>query len=299
MSETANLQTSNRVRQRILLVLILLAIVFSLIGLIGSRDWASFALNLGTEFGGAVITFLLINQVLGRSEQREAEAQKQIEEVAKLQQAAQQEKQDWLNKLKSQANNVAFAAADEIRRRGWMIDGSLEGLELRGANLEGANFADAKMCGVKLFRAVMNNVNLRGADLSNGDLSGAWLHGARIESTNLAGANLWQARLHQTDMRNSNFERANMNETRMPKANLRGANLHMTNLNNAKLQGANLRNTNLTQADLSDAQLQGADLRDAMLTGAILDDTAFDTMTILPDGAFWTAQINLKIYTGE
>lgn len=75
------------------------------------------------------------------------------------------------------------------------------------------------------------------------------------------------------------------------------------NLNRANLRGANLRSTdlraNLAGADLRIANLGAADLRGAYLIGADLEGAEFYETTRLPDGTYWTPDIDMARFTNS
>ena len=107
----------------------------------------------------------------------------------------EQEKRDLIEQMGSDHNEIALAAVDKLRERGWLTDGSLRGAELEGANLSGANldgsdlqgadlrqswvggtsFIRAKLTGAILADAIMFGADLRSADVTNANLSGAYL----------------------------------------------------------------------------------------------------------------------------
>jgi hypothetical protein len=260
-----------KIRLLVLTVLIVGAVIPTVWALARTGDFESAALNLGTEMGGAVVTFVLIDLILASRDKQESEQQK-----------AQEEKADLIAHMGSEVREVAIAAADELRRIGWLKDGSTAYAVLRRADLSGADLTGAMLEGANLHRAILKGADLWQATLRHADLSGAWLHEARLWDANLEGANLWQARIHGTDLRRANLREALLNGTRLQGADLR----------QAKLEGANL-----TGARLQEAKLQGASLRDADLEGALLDEAEFDAQTILPDGSAWTPDIDLTRFT--
>lgn len=67
---------ARQVRILVLLVLVAAASALSSWALRGQGDWQGFALNLGTELFGAVITYLLLEQLIGRRRQREEDLQR-------------------------------------------------------------------------------------------------------------------------------------------------------------------------------------------------------------------------------
>jgi len=171
-----------------LFIISLISIVFYLFQ--SKFDFAGVALNLGTEMLGAVITYLLIQNVIGKSETKE-----------KL-----------IINMRSKVRDVALQAIDELRQSNWLMDGSLKeanlnGGNLRGVELYGANLLGASLTGVNLSGAKLYGVKLAGANLFNADLSSAILN-----STDLDRANLRQANLYGTDLSTvHNLNRADLN----------------------------------------------------------------------------------------
>jgi uncharacterized protein YjbI with pentapeptide repeats len=145
-------------------------------------DWEGLALNFGTEMAGAVVTYLLLELVIGRTERREAK------------------KADLIAQMGSKAQDVAIAASEQLARCGWLYDGSLRGADLNGANLPGvwlvrADLQGAYLEGATLLRANLNGANLQGANLMGAELQRAALWGAKLKGGNLDGANLQGASL--------------------------------------------------------------------------------------------------------
>lgn len=157
----------------VLLTLILAGLAAALWGAAQSAtgwDWGGLALNLGTEMIGAVAIYLLLERILGVREKLAAR------------------KRELISEMGSRVHDVAVAAAEELRRHGWLTDGSLWRANLLGANLEGADLREANLEGA----------NLREANLVWANLEGANLRGAR--GANLRGANLREANLRGTDL---------------------------------------------------------------------------------------------------
>jgi hypothetical protein len=157
-----------RLRCWIFGALIAVAVASSLVAtLLGSQQWDGFSLNFGTEMAGAVVTYALFELIIERRERRAAEKQA-IEEKRKAEkEAIEKRKADLIARMGSNVKDVVVHAANELRRQGWLTDGSLEGAKLSRANLEGAKLWDADLQGTKLVVA-----NLEGAELSRANLEG-------------------------------------------------------------------------------------------------------------------------------
>lgn len=80
-------------------------------------------------------------------------------------------------RLRDPDPDVALAALDELRERGWVENGYLRDVSLSDANLPGADLSQANLRGTNFGRA-----NLRGANLTD-----AQLHGALMGRVNLEG----------------------------------------------------------------------------------------------------------------
>lgn len=236
--------------QRVGVVLLTLALVSAVIGYAIDHPEGftleqfivDFYANVSTELTSIAITVLIIDTLNRRREERIGE---------------NREREQLTRQLGSSVNEVAKRAAEELRARGWLTDGSLQESDLRVANLEEA----------KLWKSDLQGVNLQWAKLKKANLNGSVLVGANLTQANLQAA-------------------------RCGGADLRGANLFEAKLYRVNFKGAYLREANLTGAHLEGARLDGADLRNAVLEGAHLDE-----LTILPDGCVWSPDIDLGRFT--
>ncbi|MBN1284079.1 MAG: pentapeptide repeat-containing protein [Anaerolineae bacterium] len=231
-----------------------------------SEQWFNLGMNLGTEIIGAVVMYWLLERFLGEREKRE-EAEK----------AKEQLKRDLIAKMSSGVNDVAVAAAEELRRHGWHSDGSLGGEKfpnagLQDASLSGFDFEKAHLISANLQRSCLIGANLQGVYAANADLRKATLISAELRE-----AELPCARLDGADLTCAKLQRADLY-----RAYLLGVRLHFVNLQGAKL--------NL-------AHLQGADFREANLQDVELFHAEFDNTTILPDGTKWTLDTNMARFT--
>jgi len=129
-------------------------------------DWWSDTLqNFSIEMLGAFMTFILIDTLIGGREKRAAEAR---EELRRLQ-------RKLIKRLRSPNNEITASAAEELRRRGWLEDGSLEGAYLSYANLSSVNLSNADLEGARLTEA-----KLCGTDLSFANLEGTTLEVSQL-----------------------------------------------------------------------------------------------------------------------
>jgi uncharacterized protein YjbI with pentapeptide repeats len=103
-----------------------------------------------------------------------------------------------IRKLSSFQNEKVGCAIEELRRRGRLSDGSLQGRDLRFAHMQGVD---------------MSAANLTKTNLSFADMRGV----------NLAYAHLVAARFHKVNFRGANFEKADLQEATLTDAFLQGA----------------------------------------------------------------------------
>ena len=226
-----------RLRWIIIVVPVAGAVASSLVALLlGGQSWDGLLLNFGTEMAGAVVTYALLELVIGR---RERLRQRLDEEAAGI----RTRKTELIALLGSAVHDVALPAAEELSRRGWLSDGSVRGANLFGADLTGADLVLARLDHVDLSRANLSGADLCHADLSGANLTSADLSGAFLEETMLQGATLTGV-------------------------NLSGANLSGAFLSDAALGGANLKRATLRGAEVVEEQLDQA----ASLEGAMLPD---------------------------
>ncbi len=182
------LTQSVRLRILVIPVLFVSAVVPTAWGLFQNRDWAGLALNFGTGMGGTLLTFILIDLLIGGREKQEAEERAKRRRKATYQRKTRQDKDRLILQLGSRINEVARHAAEELRSRGWLQDGTLNQAKLNGANLAGADLRGASLQRARLFKANLQGAYLLKADLREAHLAGADLQGAHMGGANLLGA---------------------------------------------------------------------------------------------------------------
>jgi uncharacterized protein YjbI with pentapeptide repeats len=269
-----------QLRKWVLVGLGLGALVSLLSGILLTGDWGGLLLNVGAEFSGALATYVLLELFIRRREEEEVK------------------KAELINQLRSQVPEVAVAAAEELRRRGWLYDGSLRWANLSNVTLQGVNLTRANLQGVDLAYANLQEseltwANLQGARLIVADLQGAILNAVNLQKAHLTWANLQGADLRKADLR----------ETDLGAANLQGAKLQ-----DAKLQGTNLLGRNLIiRVEVPGEDLQKADLQDDRVLVRMLDNAIWNGQTkvytegyqqaTLPDGTKWTPGTDIARFT--
>jgi hypothetical protein len=122
--------------------------------------------------------------------------------------AEQERKEELISQMGSLSNDFALDAVRQLRKKGWLEDGSLQGAELRGANLQGADLENADLREVNLRYADLREMNLRYAKLHMAILLDANLQGADLGLANLQQAILIQAKLHGANMMVANLRGA-------------------------------------------------------------------------------------------
>lgn len=178
-----------RLRVIALLALFALAAVPSIVALLGGESFYGLLLNFGTEMAGALVTFLVFDRLIGRYEKIEREGLEQ----EKL-------KADLIARLGSRVNEVAIAAAEELRRHGWLEDRTLQEISLISANLEQAQLQHAHLRKSKLTLATLRGANLIHADLQSANMwfvnaRESFLTGANLQGVDLLGADLQGAHI--------------------------------------------------------------------------------------------------------
>jgi len=210
-------------------------------------SWGAALLNLGTEVVGAVATYFLL----------EWQIQRRVI------------KEELIARLGSHVRDVAVAAAEQLREKGWHSDGSLQDAVLIGANLRGAilptaDLQRAMLTDASLVDAVISGSDLYLASLLGADLQRTLLGGARLECADLTGANLREA-----DLCRANLQGALLRESSIiALSGSEGGDQQVIRVAGANLEEATLRHTDLERALLDVSQLTQA----RSLAGATLPD---------------------------
>lgn len=241
---------------------------------------ASFAGGLSTELFGAVLTFIVIDILINRAEKAEESAATANARIQQL-----------ILDMASQNNHVAKQAVNELRREGWLTDGSLQGAALRHIN----DIGDGYLLGIELRQA-----DLQQADLNNAKLQMADLEYAQLQQADLIGADLQSASLYGANLTHAQMIGANLQGATLWYATLQGADLEAAKMQDAKLIFADLKGADLREARLQGATLEGANLEGVKLTRRMLSpdcELGFNEETILPDGSRWTAEVDIRQFT--
>ena len=186
-----------------------------------------------------------------------------------------EEKKRLILQMGSPTNAFALESVRQLRARGWLKDGSLQGAYLLGANLEKANLGEANLKGARLMDA-----NMQGAYLIKANLEQAWLEDAKLVEANLTKANLESAILDDATLKGADLWMANLQGAKLRRSNLEGANLREAHLSNAILERANLTGANLIEAHLIFTKMGQAKLDRAILEGAEILSVDFKDSSI-------------------
>jgi uncharacterized protein YjbI with pentapeptide repeats len=163
-------------------VLIVVALISVSVAVLSGSSWQDALLNFGTEMAGAAVTYALFERIIEGREQIEVEERELESRKAEL-----------ITQMGSKVRDVAIPATEELRRRGWLQDGTLKRAYLVGASLQGAELAyadlrEACLLRAKLQGAWLGHTKLQGADLERAKLQGANLEGAKLQGVDLREA---------------------------------------------------------------------------------------------------------------
>lgn len=229
-----------------------------------SENLAGFLQELAPEAVGILVTVFLIDRIIRRRDERNAE-----------------ESLKWqlVMDAGSQSNEKVKDAIYQLRRKQLLTgkDGILQKADLVSANLEAVNLSGA---------------NLQGIFLIGANLCDAFFIKSNLQESVLMWVLALGANFQKADLYKANLENANLSEADVSNVNLQMANLSHANLKKTTLQYADLRS-----ADLKGADLQGADLIFSDLQGANFYGCTFDSTTRLPDGSFWEERQDIKRFT--
>jgi uncharacterized protein YjbI with pentapeptide repeats len=104
--------------------------------------------------------------------------------------------------LYGEDSEAALKALRELRRRGWLEDRSLRGVDLHEANLPGADLREADLEEANLSYSNLENLtetNFYYADLRGADLTGAKLDSTLLDMSDLRDALVTDEQLMQAD----------------------------------------------------------------------------------------------------
>jgi hypothetical protein len=148
----------------------------------GPLDWPNFVLNffimLSPELAGIAVTVLILDYL----------GEKRRERALRWQ---------LVHEMGSHNNYIALRAVYELRQRGWLMDGTLENVNLHYADLTAANLSNANLCHADIQDAQLARAELQNADLSETDMHGTNLAEANLQNANLLNSNVTTKQLAQ------------------------------------------------------------------------------------------------------
>ena len=100
----------------------------------------------------------------------------------------QQSKALLIEQMSSRDEGALRQAIEELRKKGWLADGSLNGVCLCDVNLAGEHLWGANLQNVNLSRANLQGTNLQGCKLEGAVLEGADLQDAQLRSSYIGSA---------------------------------------------------------------------------------------------------------------
>jgi hypothetical protein len=205
---------------RELVIVIALALLIGAWGIFYNhgKSWDEIWLALAPEMVGIAITVFAIEELYRWADQR---AQQRVEE-----RLAEERKRNIIAQMRSPARDFAPEATRQVKRNGWLYDGSL-----RGKFLANVNWQDQELWTIR----------------PGGESVGADLQDAILGEANLRRALLWNANLQGADLR-----RAKLQDIQLAEGDLRGAGLKWADLQGADLDGAKLEGVILEGARFDD-----------------------------------------------
>lgn len=144
----------------------------------GWDEWTSeFAVGMGAATAAAVLTFLLIDMMLGRQRDAEIRENQERERLGNL-----------LARMRAGEAEDNRGLLEQMRIVGWLKSGRLRGADFSGANLESLEFDSADLHGAKFVATRLRRASFRNADISDAQFKRADLRGARFEGAIADGA---------------------------------------------------------------------------------------------------------------
>ena len=130
-----------------------------------------------------------------------------------------EEKDKLINQFSSESNSFALDATKRLRKKGWLMDGRLNGIDMTHAQLDKANLSKAALKETDFSYSSMKESNLVEADFSKSNLTGADLSGSECRWANFENANLRWVNLEGATLDGVNFEGADLRFARLGEIN--------------------------------------------------------------------------------
>jgi len=140
--------------------------------------------------------------------------------------AERREKEQILSQISSNSNQFALEAIREAQNRGWLYNGTLQGITITRADLSGVN----------LFQA---------------DLAESIFYRANLSKSDMALADFRDAYIRSVSMKDSDLRHVNFVNTYLSRVQFDGSNLRDSQFTGAYLRRVSFLNTNLDGVDFT------------------------------------------------
>ena len=288
----------NLIPKIILSALLFFSIVFNAISLMLTselliNDWlVSFFQNLGTDFFGALITYLLLENIIGGWKEKLQEERSKTTQNEELEKKRFEQQIIACQELKYASNPVeSQKIIDKMISLVLFKRINLSELSFNNLILSNADFTESKLVEITFINSRLNNCIFSFAYLSRVNFTSATLSKINANKAILVDANFTECIMPKSKFTRCTIQNGIFVSAKINDGIFDGTDLSYSNFSNANLENVSFAKTNLKGADFKGARLYGANLR-----GANLSEVLLDKYTTLPDGKQWTINVDLTLY---
>jgi hypothetical protein len=285
----------------VIVLLLLLSVIFNLASILlsprdGLNDWfVNFFQNMGVDFLGAIVTYFLLENVIGGWKEKLQEEREQALEIEEMKKRRIEQQILAYQELKSSIN------AQETQ----LIVEKMSLLDL---------FKDYKLSDMQLNKLSFNNVNWTGSSLEKITFISSAFKNCSFENSRLVKVSFVlselnhivfnNALLFDVDFASSHMIRPHFTGCRFRDCVLADIKIYNGRFDDADLPYSDFSNSNLEGSSFVNSNLKGVNFKGARLYnvnfgGADVQDVLMDVFTILPNGEQWKNGVELTIYSGK
>lgn len=258
------------------------------------NDWlVSFFQSLGTDFFGALITYLLLENIIGGWKEKLQEERLKMAQIEELEKKRFEQQVGAYQELRHSSTSIESQS---------IIDKMISLELLKSINLSETNLNNLHLINANLTKSKLEKTTFINSVLENCTFDLAYLVKVNFTSATLKSLSIKRAILVDTDFTNCIMPKSKFIDctiqngvfvnTKINEGVFDGTDISYADFSGANIEGASFVNANLRGANLRGARLYGSDFR-----GANLDEVLLDKHTTLPDGRQWTNDIDLKLYS--
>lgn len=258
-----------------------------------SNWFASFFQGLGIDFFGTLITYLLLENIIGGWKEKLQEEKLKMAQLEELEKKRLEQQIIACQELRHSSTSAESQTTIDKMISLELLQGiNISETSLNNLHLLNANLTKSKMEKTTFINSMLENCTFDFAYLLKVNFTSATLKNLNIKSAVLIDTNFTSCIMPKSKFIDCIIQNGIFANTKINEGIFDGTDISYADFSNANLEGASFVKANLKGSNLRGTRLYGSNFR-----GSNLNEVLLDKYTTLPDGKQWTSDVDLTLYS--